>query len=119
MHEQPKLSHSMSADGLATLVADSMPQPEECNIQQSKMTPQAASLLKETLFELLKAGDINNDEQIDFDEFQKMISKFLPDMSEDKMREIFANFDTNANGSISYVEFLDDFNFKSFLDHCW
>jgi len=110
--------NSMSLDQIEVIPEATNLHSETTDIHQQYVTPQRAAILKETIFDLLKAGDINHDEQIDWDEFKAVITNFLPDTSEDKMREMFNQLDSNGDGTISYIEFLDDDNFNQFLQYC-
>ena len=110
--------NSMSVDQIGNMPSVTSLQQEQSNIHQAYITPQRAAILKDTIFDLLKAGDINNDEQIDFDEFTNVINKFLPNTSEDQMTAMFNQLDAGGDGLISYVEFLDEENFRGFLEYC-
>ena len=64
---------------------------------------------------LIETSDINWDELIDFDEFKGFITNFIPNISEEKMRAMFNQLDSNGDGIISYAEFLDDDNLSTLI----
>ena len=85
---------------------------------QTLLTPQDAESLQKQLFELFKAADIDKNQLIDYNEFQTVINRFIPNTKEKTMKEMFSTLDGNNDGVISYAEFLDDDNFKRFLEYC-
>merc|ERR1719295_1470049 len=90
----------------------------QSDINQNYMSPQQVSVLKNKIFELLKGGDMNNEEKINYDDFKAVINRYLPNASDDKMHAMFNELDSDHDGVISYVEFLDDDNFHQFLNYC-
>jgi len=50
--------------------------------------------------------DSNGDGKISWNEFHSCLSEILPDMTEERAREMFGTIDQNHSGFIDYSEFI-------------
>ena len=74
--------------------------------------------IKAKLSELIKQGVIDKDEADEFDEFYIGLRQLLPNISEEKTRQLFDMFDKDKDGKVSWEDCLDDANFNEYLEIC-
>jgi len=103
---------------LTGLMADKMNQVrQEAEEQQTKERAEQVAELIEGIMVVFKEADRTGDQNIDLDEFQKLIlgdrlaSKLrelsFPDMRSSEIKEVFDAMDTDSNGLLSLNEFRD------------
>jgi Ca2+-binding EF-hand superfamily protein len=71
---------------------------------QYNFKPETISMIRQGFM----SADSNKDSHIDIEEFGKMMKSFGHDeLTEDKMKAVLAKFDTDNDGKISWLEYID------------
>jgi len=71
---------------------------------QYNFKPETISMIRQGFM----SADSNKDDHIDIGEFGKMMKSFGHDeLTEDKMKAVLAKFDTDKDGKISWLEYID------------
>ena len=80
------------------------------NMQTAEASATGGGLTKEEIKEakaLLKKCDVDNDGNLDFDEFKMAMQKIAPGLDDKQLRQAFAAVDSDGSGGLAIEEFVE------------